>query len=124
MMPQIILGSSWQVFIEFTIFCMCGCSAMIGISLAREWRPARHVLPFVLLLAVIDRVLVSTSFGGDLMSAGGAVIDSYSIMMSALLAYHYALSRQLVRQYPWMYRRFLVFGWRRLRTGPRGQSAA
>lgn len=124
MMPEIVLGSSWAVFVAFTVLCMCSCSAIIGISLAHEWRPARHVLPFALLLSVIDRVLVSTLFGGDLLSPGGAVIDSYCILMSALLAYHYALSRQLVRQYPWMYRQFLVFGWRRLRSRPRARPAA
>ena len=116
MTPELVLGSTWPVFIGFTVLCMCGCAAIIGISLARDWRPARHAFPFALLLGVIDRLLTYALFNGNLLSPGGAVIDLYCILMSALLAYHYTLSRQLARQYPWMYRRFLVFGWRRVRN--------
>ena len=116
MNPDVVLGSSWPVFIIFTVFCMSGCAAITGMALAREWRPARHILPFGVGLVIVDRALVYVLFNASLLSPGGLLLDSYCILMSALLAYHYTLSQQLVRQYPWMYRRFLLFGWRRIRT--------
>jgi hypothetical protein len=116
MIEEMILGSTWPVFIAFTVLCMCGCAVMIGVSFAQEWRPARHLLPLGLVLSAIDRGAVYALFNGNLLSPGGALIDTYCILMSALLAYHYTLSRQLVRQYPWLYRRFFLLGWRRIRT--------
>ena len=114
MTPELILGSSIGVFAGFTLFCMCGCAVLFGTVLAREWRPARKVLAFGLGLGLVDRFLVYALFGGDLLSPTGLIIDTWCILMAALLAYRFMLARQLARQYPWMYRRFLIFGWRSL----------
>jgi hypothetical protein len=81
-------------------------------NLARQWQPARRLVPYALALGVLDRLLGHALFGSDLFSATGFVIDTYVVLMAALLAYHRVLGRLLVRQYPWMYRHFLIFGWR------------
>ena len=46
----------------------------------------------------------------------GFVIDLYCILMSALITYRLNLAAQMVRQYPWLYERFLLFGWRARRA--------
>ena len=116
MNPELILGSSYPVFFGFTVICMCGCAALLGIRIAREWRPARHLIPFGITLGLIDRALVYFLFRGELLSPTGFIIDTYCILLAATLAYRFTLSAQLVCQYPWMYRRFLLLGWRRLRA--------
>lgn len=116
MTPESVLGGSIAVFAGFTLFCMGGCGALIGTNLARQWRPARRLLPYAVALGLLDRLLGYALFGSDLFSATGLAIDTYVILMTALLAYHRVLAHLLVRQYPWIYRHFLIFGWRRVRT--------
>ena|ERR1700680_723750 len=118
MIETLILGTTYPVFIGVTIICMCGCSIMMGRALAEAWRPARHALPYALLLGVADRVIIHTLFGGDIASVSGFIIDTYFILLAALVTYRYTLATQMVRQYPWLYRRFLILGWRRIRPSP------
>ena len=117
MTAELILGNSTAVFAGLTLICMCGCAGIFGAAAARAWRPARHVLPFGIALGVLDRALASALFQADLLSPGGFVIDTYCILLAAVLAWRYTLAAQLVRQYPWMYRRSLLLGWRRARNG-------
>ncbi len=113
MNPQEIFGENLAAFAGFTFICM-GCASLYGVALARQWQPGRKVLPFGLALGLLVRLLSHTLFGGSLLSPTGFVIDTYFILMTGLLSYRYALARRLVRQYPWRYRQFLIFGWRRL----------
>jgi hypothetical protein len=109
---EFVLGSDFAVFAGFTVLFMGSCAALTGMKLAREWQPARHLVPYALALGVLDRLLGHALFGSDLLSATGLAIDTYVVLMAALLAYHRVLAQMLVRQYPWMYRQFLIFGWR------------
>ena|SRR5579872_6309631 len=114
MSAELILGDRYAVFAGMTLFFM-GCAALVGAAVARDWRPARHVIPFGLAMAVIDRMLGYAAFQGDVLSPVGFMIDAYCILLASVLAWRYTLAAQLVRQYPWMYRRSLLLGWRRLR---------
>jgi len=118
MIETLILGTTYPVFIGVTLIFMCGCSSMMGRTLAQTWRPARHALPYGLLLGVADRLIIYTLFGGDIRSVSGFIIDTYFILLAALVTYRYTLARQMVRQYPWLYRRFLILGWRRISPSP------
>lgn len=117
MSPEFLLGSSVAVFVVLTVVCMGSCAALVGVYLAREWQPARKLLPYALVLVVIDRLLGNKLFGSDLLSATGIAVDAYVILMAALLAYHRVLGGMLAQQYPWMYRQFLIFGWRSVPAG-------
>jgi hypothetical protein len=112
MNETLILGTTFPVFIGVTLILMCGCAMAMGRGLARAWRPARHALPYGLLLGLADRFLIYALFGGDILSVSGLLIDTYCILMTALLTYRFTLAEQMVRQYPWLYERFLIFGWR------------
>jgi hypothetical protein len=113
--PELILGNSYAVFLGFTICCMCSSAALLGITFAQEWRPARLLLPIGIALGLIDRALGYALFQTDVLSVGGFLIDTYCILLAATLAYRFTLAAQLQRQYPWKYRRFLLIGWRRVR---------
>jgi branched-chain amino acid transport system ATP-binding protein len=67
-------------------------------------------------LAFADRFLIYALFDGDIESVSGFAIDLYCILLSALIAYRLTLAAQMVRQYPWLYERVLLFGWRARRT--------
>lgn len=116
MNPEVVLGSSFAVFAGLTLLCMGSCGALIGMSLAHHWQPARKLLPYALVLGLLDRLLGYALFGSYLLSATGFLLDTYVILMAALLAYRCVLASMLVRQYPWMYRRFLLFGWKTVRA--------
>jgi small-conductance mechanosensitive channel len=115
MSETLILGTTYPVFIGVTLICMCGCAVLMGRALASSWRPARHALPYALLLGAADRFLIFALFNGDLHSVTGFIIDTYCILISALLTYRFTLAAQMVRQYPWLYERFLIFSWRERR---------
>jgi hypothetical protein len=107
-----LLGTTLPVWIGVTIVFMGGCAVMMGRELAQAWRPARRAVPYALLLGFADRFLIYALFGGELFSPTGFVIDTYIILMAAMISYRLTLVAQMVRQYPWLYERFLVFGWR------------
>ena len=112
MTVRMVLGTTFPVFIGVTLILMCGCAILMGRSLAASWRPARYSVPYCILLAAADRFLIYALFGGDILSPGGALIDTYCILFSALITYRLTLAAQMVRQYPWLYERVLLFGWR------------
>ena len=116
MSERLILGTTYPVFIGVTLVCMCSCAILMGRALARAWKPARRALRYGLLLTLADRFLIYALFDGDISSLSGFVIDLYCILLSALVSYRLTLAAQMVRQYPWLYERFLLFGWRARRA--------
>ena len=121
MNARMILGTSLPVFIGVTLILMCGCAILMGRALALSWRPARYAVPYCVLLTAADRFLIYALFGGDIMSPGGLFIDTYCILFSALITYRLTLAAQMVRQYPWLYERVLLFGWRARRPALLGR---
>ena len=113
--PTLILGTTVPVFIGVTLIVMCGCAILMGRALASSWQPARRAVPYALLLGIADRLLIYGLFNGNIASITGFIVDTYCISMAALITYRFTLAGQMVRQYPWLYRRFLIFGWRRRR---------
>ena len=111
----LILGTTYPVFIGVTLVFMCGCAILMGRSLASSWQPARRAVPYLLLLGITDRLLIYGLFNGDIKSIPGFIIDTYCISLAGLVTYRFTLAAQMVRQYPWLYRRFLIFGWRKRR---------
>jgi branched-chain amino acid transport system ATP-binding protein len=107
-----LFGTSWPVFIGFTICIMGVCAALMGRGIARNWRPARHTLPYALLLGIADRFLICVLFGGDPFSPAGFALDEYIILIAALISYRATLAGQMARQYPWLHERVMIFGWR------------
>src|SRR5215471_4281289 len=60
-----------------------------------------------------DRFLIATLFGGEWRSVTGFFIDTYVIILAALVSYRLTLAAQMVRQYPWLYRRRFLFAWKK-----------
>lgn len=104
---EAIFGTSLPVFIGITLVLSGGCAVMTGRALALNWRPRWQVVVYALLLTVADRFLIYALFQGALLSPTGYLADALILVAIACAAYVLTRSRQLVRQYPWAYRRLL-----------------
>jgi hypothetical protein len=103
---------SLPVFIGITVVLMGGCAFMAGQALASTWRPLWQCFPYALGLAAADRFLGFALFGGDLWSLWGYGTDALVLTAIILAAYRMTQARRMVRQYPWLYERTGLFGWR------------
>jgi len=105
-------GAPLAVFIGLTVILMGGAGWMTGQALASGWKPAWLVLPYGVLLGLVDRFLTWGLFQGELLSFSQFVIDSAVILSIAALAHRFTRARKMVAQYPWLYDRTGLLTWR------------
>jgi hypothetical protein len=110
------LGVTWPVFIGVVV-CLFGFAAlMTGQALAQTWRPAWQLVPYSLLLALGTQFFGWALFEGRLLLVGW-LIDAAVLFAMAFLAYRITRVHKMVAQYPWLYERAGLFGWREKRPG-------
>ena len=102
---QVALSHDFLVFLLFTIPIMGGAAFLMGRALAKTWRLVWWVVPYSLLLGLVDRFLVFALFEGELLSVFEYIEDTCVILFIGLLAYRLYFVSMLVNQYPWIYRR-------------------
>ncbi len=107
-----VLGASWPVFIGLTVLLMGFASFMTGQAVAKTWQPMWQVVPYAVLLGFVDRFLTWSLFEGDLFSLSGYIVATLVLLAIAALAYRLTLVRNMVNQYPWLYQRSGLLGWR------------
>ena len=107
-----LLGASLPVFIGLTVVIIGFASFMTGQALANTWKPAWQVVVYGLMLGGADRFLVWGLFDGELLSLTGYLVHSAVLIAIGLFAYRMTQARKMVAQYPWIYRRSGLFGWR------------
>jgi hypothetical protein len=112
-----LLASDPAVFGLFTVLLMGGAGFMTGQALAMTWRPVSQAFGYCLLLGAANRFLVFSLFGGPLLSLHGYILDTAVITAICLMAYRFTRAARMVRQYPWLYERSGLFGWRPRRDG-------
>lgn len=106
------LGLSLPVFVGLTTVLFGGAAFMTGQALATTWRPFWHVFPYCLLLAAGNRFLAFALFGGPLLHLAGYAIAAGYLVGVAIFAYRVTRAARMVSQYPWLYDRAGLFGWR------------
>jgi hypothetical protein len=109
---QDLLGAPLPVFIGVTLVLFGGAAIMTGHALAATWRPVWQCVVYGLLLAVADRLMGALLFTGQLLSVTGYLVDAAVLVGMALTAYRATRAHRMVSQYPWLYERAGVFGWR------------
>jgi hypothetical protein len=107
-----LLGTSIWVFLGMTVVLAGGAAWMTGQAIAGTWRPYWQIPPYTLLLALSDRFLIFALFGGELLSLSGFLIDWAALLGLATLAFRLTRVHVMLRQYPWLYERDGLFGWR------------
>ena len=117
-MAEEIVGSvSWPVFFGIVIVMFGWFSVITANALARTWRPWWSCIAYGLLVGLAARVAELMLYAGALLSLRAYVVDTVYIIAVMLIAYRLALARQMLRQYPWLFERDGVFGWRAKATG-------
>jgi branched-chain amino acid transport system ATP-binding protein len=96
------------------LFCFFGYVS--GRALAENWRPAWQVALYGSLLSVGARLMALVLFARHLR---GLIDESIELSLLALmivgitaLSFRLTLARQMPLQYPWLYERRGLFGWR------------
>ena len=107
-----LLGTTWGVFIGLTVILFGGAALMTGQALANTWQQWWKAVPYCLLLTCGDRFLVYGLFDGDLLLLSGFAIDFLVLLAICTLAFRITRARKMVTQYPWLYRRRGLFGWK------------
>ena len=107
-----ILGTEPLAFFGLTIVLFGLAAAATGRALAQSWRPAWQIIPAALFLAVVDRFLHYALFEAPLDSLSGLLAAAGVIGLVMSGAFFYARARKMVRQYPWLYERNGLLGWR------------
>ena len=106
------LGSTLPVFIGMTLVIMGFAAYMIGQAMANTWKPYWHNVVYCALLGGGDRFLHYALFDGSLFSISGYVIDTVVLVAIASFAFRITQARRMASQYPWLYERAGLFGWR------------
>ena len=114
---EALLGVSLPVFIGITLVLMGGGAVMVGQAIAATWRPLWQVVFYSILLGFAARFLSLSLFYGDPFFnlggwAYGMVVDSVFLIVYGLLAYRITRVSRMVAQYPWIYERAGLFGYR------------
>jgi hypothetical protein len=109
---EALLGGSMPSFVGMTVMLFGAAAAMTGQALARNWRGAWQLLPYALLLAAGNRFLLFALFGARLFSVTGYAIAAVLLLVIAGLAVRVTQARRMTAQYPWLYERAGLFGWR------------
>lgn len=112
-----LLDAPISVFIGLTLVGMGFAAFMIGQAVARTWRPAWQAAAYCLILGLADRFLGFALFGATLASPTGYLIDTAVLVAIAQIAFRLCRARKMVAQYPWLYRRAGLFGWRAVDPG-------
>ncbi len=108
----LVMGTQPLVSLGITLVLGGGCAWMTGRALAQSWRPDWQIAVYCLLLGVADRFLVFALYQGDLLSPTGYLADVLLFMLIAVAAFRLVRARRMVRQYPWLYVRHGLMGWR------------
>ena len=115
-----VLGTEPLAFFGMTVILFGLAAAATGRALARQWRPARQIVPAILLLAIASRFLHYALFAAPLDSLSGLLIAAAVLGLIMAIAFCHARARKMVRQYPWLYEPSGPLGWRT--KEPRGPS--
>jgi hypothetical protein len=108
-----LLGNSIGVFFLVTVAVIGFAAFMTGSALGNGWKPMWHLAVYVPLLGCVDRFLIYALFGGRLDSLLGYVVDTAVLAAISAFAHRVAKARKMTVQYPWLYERSGLLGWRR-----------
>ena len=96
------------------VFCFFG--VMSGQALAGNWRPKWQIALYGVLLSLGARVATLILFARYMRGPADEAIEfallAVLIAGCTALAFQLTRARKMVAQYPWLYRRHGLFGWR------------
>jgi len=109
-----VLGGSVGGFLGVTVVMTGFAAYMTGQALGAGWKPFWQLLAYCALLGAAARFLEFALVGGELFSPSGYVAGTIVLTAIGAFAFRLSRARKMVNQYPWLYRRHGLFGWRPL----------
>jgi hypothetical protein len=111
---QGILYEEPSFFLFALITCLLGGWAawMTGRAMAANWKPYWQTLVYCLLLAGAVRFIHYALFKGTLLSLHFYLVDLAVLVAIASAGFRMMRTRQMTRQYSWLYERTGPFTWR------------
>jgi hypothetical protein len=107
-----LLGTTPAAFFTVTVVVMGFAAFMTGQALAATWKPMWQAAFYCLLQGIGTRFLIFSLFDGELLSLSGYLVDSAVLTVIGLFAYRVTQARKMTTQYPWVYERSGLLGWR------------
>ena len=105
------LGDSLTMVLLFNLVLVGPASFAAGQGVAATWRPWRQLVLYSALLSAGLRFFDYALANGELWSAGGFLLGWLVQFAIASFAFRLTRTRQMVQQYPWLYRRKGLLGW-------------
>ncbi len=110
-----ILGTGLGLFVLVTLVMFGWAAWQTGQAIAQTWRPYWHTIVYGLMLAAADRLLLVLLFGGKLLAAPPYLVAAVVLVALGSLGFRLTQVRKMVGQYPWIYERDGLLGWRERR---------
>lgn len=107
-----LLGASPGLFFVVTVVMFGGAAWQTGQVLAQTWRPYWHMVAYGLMLAAADRLMLVLLFEGRLLAVTPYLTTLVVLVGFGSLAFRLTRVRKMVGQYPWIYERDGLLGWR------------
>jgi hypothetical protein len=108
-------GLLWEVSLwEFIFVTIClggGAAFLTGRAVARSWHSYIELVIDIVLLTAATRFIHFSLFRGTLTSVHYFVVDLIVLMAIAFLGHRMTRSKQLSKQYSFMYKRKSLLGW-------------
>jgi hypothetical protein len=95
----------------FNLVVVGPASFAAGHAVATTWRHWAQMVFYTALLSATLRFLDYALAGGELWSIAGFLLGWGAQMGIGAFAYRLTQTRQMVRQYPWLYQRKGLLGW-------------
>jgi len=111
-MLNAILGENIWVFFGLTVILVGGCAFLMGQAIATTWRSYWQILPYSLILGAANRFLAYGLFKEQLLAVIPYLVSIVVVWALASLGYRLTKVDQMIHQYPWLYERAGLLGWR------------
>ena len=107
-----ILGTTPLIYVMLTCVLFGLTAFLTGQAVAEKWLSAWALVPAALGLAVGARFLTFALFNAPLLHLPGFLAQFVYLLAVAFVAWRLTLAYRMVAQYPWLYERAGLFGWR------------
>ncbi|MGH6761239.1 MAG: DUF6867 family protein [Phyllobacterium sp.] len=111
---QGILYEESSVWLFLLVTCVMGGWAawMTGRACAQTWRSYANLAVYLLVLGIGVRFIHHALFDGTMLSLRYYIADTIMLMIFGFLGYRYTRTKQMTRQYNWIYEKASPFTWR------------
>jgi hypothetical protein len=104
-------GNTPGMVLLFNLVLVAPAAFAAGQGVATTWRPWQQVIGHSMLLSAGLRFFDYALANGELWSIGGFLLGWLVQFAVASFAYRLTRTHQMIRQYPWLYRRKGLLGW-------------